>query len=705
MTDLGTAGREALDRLLELCRRRGLDPDAVDSAAKFAARAHDGQYRKSGEPYVTHPIEVAHLVADLHGSVEMVIAALLHDTIEDTDVTEVQLERRFGAEVTRLVLGCTKTARVRAEGGEESLQAERLRTLFVALASDPRVVVIKLADRLHNLRTISALPEAKARRIARETLTIHSPLAHRLGLGSLKAELEDRAFAVADPDGYHQVEKALAEHGDLHAELVFARDRLAAHLLELGIEATISGRIKHRWSLYRKAIRYGLPPEHLHDLLGLRVVVSDRETCYDVLTALRLLWPLEEDRTKDYIVTPKPNGYRSVHCVAVIAGTTRVEIQIRTEEMHRAAEFGPAAHWSYKTDAAAEAPWLRRLLDWHHESASASDYLEGIHRELGARSDLLLLTPGGDVVNLPDGASVVDFAYAVHTAIGDRAIGARVDGRQTGLDTRLRHGQTVEILTGRRPGPSLDWLEHAVTSKARLSIRRHHERKRRRELREHGAALFERACRDAGLTRPEPIPATLLEGVGCRNTDELFDKVATGRVTLTQLRRVINRPSHPVDDTAPPKASVLEPLVVRPRDEQLEIAAVGLPGVRVRMARCCAPHPGTPLLGVVHAGVVAAHSRGCANAARSTTADPGREVECHWVRNGTLLERLEVTVQDRPGILADLAAQVQSAGAELRRATLHGSAVTLIVVVTPNRSPALRSALRLGAGVGAVRLV
>jgi len=697
------APAQALERLLSLCERRGLERDGIAAAVQFAAEAHDGQFRKSGEPYITHPIEVARLVADLEGTLEMVIAAVLHDTIEDTEVDVEQLTRRFGNEVTGLVMGCTKTARVRAQGDEQAVQAERLRTLFVALASDPRVIVIKLADRLHNLRTIDALPEQKARRIARETLTIHSPLAHRLGLGSLMAELEDRAFAVADPEGFQQVESALADLDDLHERLASARDQLSDHLHDMGLRGEVSGRIKHRWSLYRKAVRYGLAPDHLHDLLGLRVVVEDEARCYELLEAVRLLWQLEEGRTKDYIAHPKFNGYRSLHVVARTAVDTRVELQIRTIDMHRAAEFGPAAHWAYKTDGSSEAPWLRRLLDWHHESASVSEYLEGVQRELEDRRDVLVLTPAGDVRNLPEGASVIDFAYAVHTDIGNRAVGARVDGALVSLDAVLLNGQTVEILTGRRSGPSLHWLNHSVTSKARHAIRRHHERVRRVRLRQHGAAVVEQAWRDCAVTQPEVIPDAVVIALGVRNTGDLLEQVATGRITAGQLRRAINNFQTP-PRPSPVDLQYSEPTSLLCHPEGLEVAAVGLHQVPVRLARCCSPTAGCVLHGVVRAGHVSAHRQECPSAVTALQDQPGRRVDCHWVRQGWRLEGLTLTVTDRPALLADIAAQVQSAGGELRRAELSPLEATLVVAVPAVKSVALRAALRLCAGVRAVRL-
>jgi guanosine-3',5'-bis(diphosphate) 3'-pyrophosphohydrolase len=709
---------EGLDRLRELCLRRRLNWPPIAEAASFAGDAHQGQVRKTGEPYITHPIEVAVLVAEIGGSEAMVIAALLHDVIEDTKKTERQLRNMFGVEVTRLVLGCTKVSRVRVEGGEQELEATRLRNLFVALAADPRVVVIKIADRLHNMRTIKALPTEKARRIALETLTIHSPLAQRLGLGTYTAELEDRAFAVADPDAYGEVDVALAQLPGLHDVLDQAREQLSHHLTDLGISAAVSGRIKHRWSLYRKAVRYGLPPDHLHDLLGLRIIADDEQSCYLALEAVHELWPHEADRVKDYISHPKYNGYRSLHTVVRFSDSVRIEVQVRTEMMHREAEHGPASHWAYKNTPESgniDAPWLQRLLEWHEDAESAEEFIDGVRDELSARAEIVLLTPVGDTLSLPDGATVIDFAYAVHTDVGHRAIGAKVDGLLVNLSTTLCDGQTVQIITGDRQGPAVEWIDHVRTSKARTNIRRYHNRIWREQMQRSGAEQLVKMIRDRGLTINKETLDEVVRNSGTRSLEDLHEGIGVGKIDSRSLFRLpVRRP---------------QPTPLQTGVEEMIPALVGLPDIDIALARCCNPQSGTPVIGRVLRGCVKVHHRDC----QHVSVDPSEtssssakspkgsrqehtstktsqklnkgQVEVFWVRSGRVLQRLELQVADRHALFADIAAQVSSVGGDIYYADNNGSSVELVVSVDRERAVALRSALKLCLGVLNVRLL
>ena len=462
-----------LERLLGLLERNGASHEVlgeVRRTAEYARAAHDGQLRRSGEPYVLHPIEVATLVADLGAAVETIQAALLHDTVEDTSVTLSDLDGTFGPEVRRLVDGCTKVARVHPGIGQAEVQAANLRKLFIALAEDTRVVVIKLCDRLHNLRTIEHLPEEKARRIGEETLAIHAPLAHRLGLGALKSELEDRAFAAANPSEHRHLQHELEEDTELHAVLANAGEVLTKHLSTLGVAVTVSGRVKHLWSIKKKAERDNVEPRALPDLLGLRVICQDQDDCYRILAAVHDLWEPDLTRLKDYINRPKFNSYQSLHTTVTGPGGRRLEVQVRTRDMHNAAEHGAAAHYAYKHPGQ-RSEWLDRLVNWSDEATDDESYLAGVRDELDRRHEILTLTPQGKVVRLPEGGTVVDFAYAVHSDIGDRCTGAKVDGRIVALSRVLANGETVEILTGNRAGPGQEWLEWVVTAKARSRIR------------------------------------------------------------------------------------------------------------------------------------------------------------------------------------------------------------------------------------------
>jgi len=462
----------ATERFLGMLERNSVDEADITmllAGLRFAEQAHNGQLRRSGEPYVTHPIEVATLALDIGATTPMLMAALLHDTVEDTPTTLDDVEARFGPEVRRLVDGCTKVARVHPDAADSRTQAANLRKLFVTLASDTRVIVIKLCDRLHNLRTIEHLPPEKARRIGEETLAIHAPLAHRLGLGAIKSELEDRAFAAADPDEHSAIRAATMDEDELHESLADAARDLERHLAGVGLTGSVSGRVKHAWSIKRKAERDNVDPRQLPDLLGLRVICETTDDCYRILAAVHDLWEPEPGRIKDYISRPKFNSYQSLH-TTVRRGDGRLEVQVRTREMHHAAEHGSAAHYSYKHPTK-RIEWLDRLLQWSDEHADDEDYLIGVMQELAGKIEILALTPKGRVVGLPQGATVVDFAYAVHTDIGNRCTGAKVNGRIAPLSRRLESGDVVEIATGQRSGPSQEWLAWVVTAKAKSKIR------------------------------------------------------------------------------------------------------------------------------------------------------------------------------------------------------------------------------------------
>lgn len=626
----------ALLRLVAISNERGLDTAACTRTAAWAAERHAGQHRKSGEPYVTHCIEVAILVTDMGGSTPMVQAALLHDTVEDTGTTVEEIAREFGEDVARIVDGCTKVAVVHPDAGTAERQAANLRKLFLSLAADPRVVLVKLCDRLHNLRTIAALPPEKARRIGEETLAVHAPLAHRMGLGALKAELEDRAFASAAPDEHARMAAAIAATSP-HQKLQQARLILAEHLAGRGIECSVSGRVKHLWSAHRKAARMDTDPGNLPDLLGLRVICNDEETCHEALGAVHALWEPDLVRLRDYVNRPKPNGYQSLHTTVTGPEGKRLEVQIRTQAMHDAAEHGSASHHAYKHGN--EPSWVSRLLEWSNEDLTDEEYLEGVHDELGVRKQILTVTPRGTVIELPEGACPVDFAYAVHSEIGDRCIGAKVDGRMVSLDTRLRNGQQVEILTGQRNGPALEWLEWVRTSKARSRIRAHTSRHPSRNTAPVAKAL-----------PPRPRRTT----------------------------------SH-AHTTAPDARTPRTP---------------GLDDVTLSIAGCCTPRPGDLVAGIVSRGEIRVHRADCPDFTRIATGNPGRHLPVHWVREGHTLENITIEAAPRPGLLAEIAAAARSVGGTLLTSTAEEAARTTLVVDTPRgRKRDLRTSLRLVDGV------
>jgi guanosine-3',5'-bis(diphosphate) 3'-pyrophosphohydrolase len=630
----------ALERLLATVVRRGLDQEAVRTAAYWAGTKHAGQRRRSGEPYVTHCFEVATMVADLGGSLAMVQASLLHDVVEDTGTTLLELRREFGATVSRLVDGCTKVAAVHPDEGIARRQAVNLRKLFVSLAEDPRVVVVKLCDRLHNLRTIDALPAEKARRIGEETLAVHAPLAHRLGLSAIKAELEDRAYAVADPEGYAKTAERLAA-ADLHVKLEDARHELQKHLEERAFRAEVSGRIKHLWSVHRKARRLGADPLNLPDLLGLRIICENQTECFTALGLVHELWDPDLRRLRDYINNPKSNGYQSLHTTVESGDGRLLEVQIRTRAMHAAAEHGAAAHHAYKNGE--EPAWVGRLLAWAGEDLTDEEYVTGVHDELGHRKEILVLTPRGEIVELPEGAVVVDFAYAIHSEIGDSCIGARVDGRVVPLNTVLQDGQRVEVLTGRREGPSGEWLEWVRTSKARTRIR-------------------SRLQTDA----PAPVPA-----VEPRRTENARSKRSrtTGR-------------TKPVRDRVP--------------------MAPGIPDAVLKIAGCCRPGPGQRVIGIVGRTGIRAHASDCVAVEGILAVTPGRTVPVHWVLEGSLLETLSLTCVTRDGLLTDLAGAVAGVEGSLHSVSTNTADLELVAEVPRRRRKDLRAALRLVDGVRSI---
>lgn len=607
----------------------------LEVAIGYGIAAHDGQFRKSGEPYITHPLAVATIVAGVGAQPATVIAAVLHDTVEDTAVTLEDVRERFGPQVEVLVDGATKVAAVRGDDPDR-LEAARLRKLFVALAADPRVVTIKLADRLHNLRTIGSLPTLKAARIGRETLAVHGPLAHRLGFARMKAELEDRAFAVAHADAFLELRAELANRPHLEATLAEAMTRLAAHLHDTtpgGHEVT--GRIKHLWSIYRKTAANGRDLESLHDLIGVRVIVEDVEDCYRVLGLVHALWEPVPERFKDYIARPKFNAYRSLHTTVLLASGSAqrmVEVQVRTRQMHTDAEHGSAAHHAYKHGTGAEPQWLSRVLAWH--DADDSEYLSAVAGELTAE-EIWVLTPRGDVLSLPAGASVVDFAYAVHSEVGDRCSGARVNGAMVPLHTRLVSGNTVEIITRRTTGPSLDWLQWTVTARARQRIRAWHARARRE---------------NAG---PDPAAAP-----------------GPGRTPGSTTASATAPPTQPVPSDPGPNDIPPGPAPGPAGFPAMHVAAPGLAGVALAWPGCCHAVPGHGLLGVLSRtrGIVV-HAADCPQALRSLAAEPERSTRLAWVQAGSQLSVVELVCENAPGMIARVTALLTASGCDVESST------------------------------------
>nr|WP_269330287.1 RelA/SpoT family protein [Kineosporia babensis] len=688
----------------------------MHKAVDYGIRAHSGQNRKSGEPYITHPLAVAAIVATVGAQPATVMAAVLHDTVEDTEVTLEDVERTFGPQVALLVDGATKVAAVRGDDPDR-VEAARLRKLFVALAADPRVVTIKLADRLHNLRTIGSLPAAKAARIGRESLAIHGPLAHRLGFALLKAELEDRAFAVAYPDEFLELRAELMNRPHLEETLTEAMQRLEEYLDAVagapgGHE--ITGRIKHLWSIYRKTANSGRDLESLHDLIGVRVIVEDVEDCYRVLGLVHALWEPVPDRFKDYIARPKFNAYRSLHTTVLLSGRM-VEVQVRTRQMHTDAENGSAAHHAYKHGEGAEPQWLSRVLAWH--DADDSEYLTAIAGELQAQ-EIWVLTPRGDVHSLPVGASVVDFAYAVHSEVGDRCSGARVNGALVPLNTRLTSGTTVEIITRRTTGPSLDWLQWTVTARARQRIRTWHTRARRDNDRATGEAALVTLLSRRRLPRAQ-AEAVLLTASGQDSLDTLAEEVGAGRIDVTMLANALSTaaltapyapnlhthvPPQPLpphqDEPETPPGPAPSPAGV----PAMHVSAPGLSGVTLTWPGCCHAVPGRGLIGILSRtrGIVV-HSSECSQALSSLAKDPARSTRLTWVRAGTNLSQIELVCENSPGMIARVIVALVDSGCDVEASSSYigddGAGHQTYEVVHPGGRAELANRLREVPGV------
>lgn len=661
------------------------DLDLVREAYLAAARAHEGQRRASGEPYVMHAVTVATILAGLHLDVTTVSAALLHDVLEDTGVEFSDLGDRFGPEIAALVDGVTKLGKIEWQSREER-QAESLRKMFLAMANDIRIVLIKLADRLHNMRTVAPLPEWKRQRTSQETLDIYAPLAERLGIGSIQKELEDLAFQQLEPETYAEITRSLAQADDARQALVDRVVRvLHREIQRAGIKVdpkNITGRPKHIYSIWKKLQRpkyAGQPVERVYDRLGVRVLLDDVKDCYAALGVVHAVWKPIPGEFDDYIANPKTSGYQSLH-TAVIHEGEPLEIQIRTHQMHGEAERGIAAHWKYKGGVAKtrevdqKLAWLRQLLDWQQDLADAREFVQSVRLDL-FQNEVFVFTPKGDVIDLPAGATPVDFAYRIHTDVGHRCAGAKVNGRLVPLSQKLRTGDIVEISTSKSStGPSRDWLMFVVTSNARSKIKQWFKRERYEENLAHGREMLERELRRTGGVAAVMKPERLEEIIGqfsVSSAEELLAAIGNGDLSLLQVAHAL-RGTVPVEEepevppTAPP-APPGAPQGVRIR---------GVDNVLMRFARCCTPLPGDRIVGYVTRGRgVAIHRNDCANTAFLRT-HPERLLEVEWESVQERVYQVEVEVEafDRVGLLKDILAaiaetktNVLSMNARLRR--------------------------------------
>jgi len=640
------------------------DAELVRQAGLAAIEAHSGQLRRSGEPYVTHPIAVAEIAANLGLDAPTLAAALLHDAVEDTGMTGDFVEQHFGAQVASVVDGVTKLDRLEFDS-KEAQQAATIRKMFIAMAQDWRVLLIKLADRLHNMRTISVMPMARQRAIAQETLDVYAPLAHRLGVQSMKWQLEDLSFATLHPKRYAEIEQMVASRQPEREEyLSEVMDTLKAKLSEFHIDADVRGRPKHLWSIYEKMVVGGKDFDEIFDLVGMRIIVEEDRDCWAALGAIHALWSPVQGRFKDYINSPKFNLYQSLHTTVIGPRGKTIEVQIRTQDMHRRAEFGVAAHWGYKEGATAhEVAWMQRINDVNEEEADPIAFLEALKLDLG-HDEVYIFTPKGRVIPLVDGSTPLDFAYAVHTEVGHHCVGAKVNGRLVPLDTKLRSADVVEIVTSKNEenGPSRDWLSIVQSSRAKAKIRQWFQRERREDAIEGGREELIRMLRREGLPINTTMTSAAMENVikslGLDDFDALLMAIDSDVISALAVVQRLERELHGGEAEQMPTTVAKAPRATTHAGRSAGVYVEGLDDVMITLARCCSPVPGDPIMGFVTQGRgVSVHRDDCSNAVALAQRLGERIIDVEW--DGSQRNQYRVVIEvmgfDRPRLLMDVA--------------------------------------------------
>ena len=665
------------DRMLDYNPQ--VDLERLQRAYVFTAKVHDGQERLSGEPYLIHPLEVAGILLDLNVDEDTIIAGLLHDTLEDTLTTREEIERLFGEKVAFLVEGLTKIARIEFKSAREQ-QAENFRKMLIAMSEDIRILMIKLSDRLHNMRTIRYMKEESRQRIAQETMDIYVPLAHRLGVYWMKQELEDLSFRCLEPEAAEELE----------AQLLLSRDEretyiedsigiISAKLAEVDIRCEVKGRLKDISSIYAKMKSQDLEIEQIYDAIGFRIVIDGGiADCYSVLGQIHSLWPPVPGRFKDYIALPKPNGYRSLHTTVIGEFGERMEVQIRTAEMHRDAELGIAAHWKYKEGRIGaerddtKFDWLRQLVEWQKELSDPHEFLDTVKLDLFP-NEVFVFTPTGEVINLASGATPIDFAYAIHSEVGSHCAGAKVNGRLVPLRQKLRDGDTVEIVTSANQVPRKDWLEFAVSSKARNHIRHSIRQAGKERAIVLGRDILNRELRKKELTLPQvqqdgSLDRFLEKDFGGHSLDDLFAAISYGKLAPAALVRRLGGDLQAEEEGAGAPSSTVVPKRLRQlfkrerRSSGSGVRVSGTADVMVRFAGCCEPLPGDDIIGFVTRGRgVTVHTRGCV---KVFALDPDRRIDVDWDDSIETRRAIEIRVESRnePGMLAKITNTISAAG-------------------------------------------
>jgi GTP diphosphokinase / guanosine-3',5'-bis(diphosphate) 3'-diphosphatase len=657
-------------------QRDRLDLDVLARAYRVSAQAHQGQKRMSGDDFVSHSVAVATILAEQQMDTTTIAAALLHDVVEDSDVTLEHLRRDFGNEVAELVDGLTKIKALTFRSTAEE-QAENYRKLLMSVARDARVIIIKLADRLHNMRTLDPLPQEKRRRIAQETRELYAPLAHRFGMAGVKAELEDLAFKYLEPDDFKKLTRQVkARRVERDRTIERLRAPLADELRRAGIVGwDIVGRPKNLWSIFKKMKKRAKPFEEIYDLLAVRVLVNSITDCYHVLGIIHHTWTPLQERIKDYIASPKSNGYQSLHTTVFGPGGQLYEVQIRTRDMHRTAEYGIAAHWLYKESGKADEldrhlSWFRQLIELQQEAHTPEEFLEFLKIDL-YQDEIFVFTPRGDVKRLPKGATPIDFAFMVHTEVGEHTNGSRVNGRIAPLHRPLRNGDTIEILTSPQAKPSRDWLAHVQTGRARQKIRQWIKQEEHERSVTLGREILAREVRRRRLNPPTPEQlgqAALTLSVGV--ADQVEAAIGRGDLQIGQVIKAIY-PDVPAEDVQAPKPTGFGRVMERLRLGR-GIKIHGVEGLMVRYAQCCQPVPGDPVVGYVTQGRgISIHRNDCPNLL-TLSADVERRVEIDWreVEGETFVVRLGVSGEDRRGLYADICEAISGTGTNIRSAEL-----------------------------------
>ena len=660
-----------------------LDVDAVRDAYELAKEAHAGQRRASGDEFVSHAVEVATILALLGLDTDSLVSGLVHDVVEDTTVSLADIDKRFGESVSTIVDGVTKIGRVEFRSHTEQ-QVNTYRKLLLSMARDARVILVKLADRLHNMRTLDALKPGKQRRIALETREIYAPLAHRLGMAAIRWELEDLAFKYLEPDAHEKLGKKVRQRRrERERQILEMKRPLDEALEEAGVPAEVTGRPKHLWSIYRKMVHRGVPYADIYDLMAMRVLTDSVQNCYAALGVIHNRWTPVQDRFHDFIATPKSNMYRSLHTTVIGPGGRRYEIQIRSEEMHRTAEYGIAAHWRYKEGLIEPEPeqepdevdealtWFRQVLEWQKDTDEPEEFMEFLRMDL-FQGEIFIFTPGGEVKTLPLGATPIDFAYSVHTEVGQHCAGARVNGRIAPLSRELKSGDTVEIITDPRKRPSRDWLPFVKTSRARGRIRQWIRKEEHESALKLGKDLFEREVRKARREKPTNAQRNeAAESLGYTEFDQVLSALGRGDVGPTVVIRALypDEDPHEVVNRSP---GALERIADRIRRSNRGVRIQGMDSLMIRYSQCCQPVPGDKVIGYITRGRgVSIHRVDCPNI---LNLSEDRRVEIEWTaeKGDRFFVKLYMEGTNRRGLLSDVAKAITDTGTDIAQADMRG---------------------------------